>query len=80
MLAGIPVHIRHRGNNDQECFFADNDRAFYVFHLRRLVPLTGCHLHAYCLMPNHVHLLVTADVADGCARLMQRLAQLHRST
>ena len=30
VLAGIPVHIRHRGNNGQECFLADNDRAFYA--------------------------------------------------
>jgi putative transposase len=77
MLAGVPVHIRHRGNNGQECFFADEDRAFYLFQLKRLLPIAACRLHAYCLMPNHVHLLVTPAAIDGCARLMQRLAQLH---
>jgi putative transposase len=76
-LAGVPMHIRHRGNNGQECFFADADRAFYVFHLKRLLLPSQCRLHAYCLMPNHVHLLVTPLVEHACARLMQRVAQLH---
>lgn len=77
MLPGVPVHIHHRGNNRQPCFLADNDRSFYLHHLRRLLPLSGCSLHAYCLMTNHVHLLMTPAGATSCARLMQRLAQLH---
>jgi len=77
MLAGIPVHITHRGNNRQRCFYADCDHAFYLFHLRRLLPHSQCRLHAYCLMSNHVHLLLTPQKLDSCARLMQRLAQLH---
>ena len=77
MLPGVPVHIRHRGNNGQRCFFSDQDRAFYVFHLKRLTGPMCCRLHAYCLMPNHVHLLITPASGDGCARLMQRVAQLH---
>jgi putative transposase len=77
MLSGIPVHVTHRGNNRQRCFFEECARAFYLFHLRRLVPQTQCALHAYCLMTNHVHLLLTAAAVDGCARLMRRLSQLH---
>ena len=77
MLPGVPVHITHRGNNRQLCFHAENDRAFYLHHLRRLSKETGNQLHAYCLMGNHVHLLVTGSTDDACARLMQRLAQLH---
>ena len=77
MLPGVPVHITHRGNNRQACFHADNDRAFYVHHLRRLIRETSNALHAYCLMDNHVHLLLTSSTATACARLMQRLAQLH---
>ena len=75
MLPGVPVHLVHRGNNRQACFFADNDRGFYLHHLRRLVGETPVELHAFCLMTNHVHLLLTAPELDGCARLMQRLAQ-----
>jgi len=77
MLAGMPVHIRHRGNNRQLCFFSDEDRAFYLFHLRRVLYEAACRLHAYCLMPNHVHLLVTPQTPYACAHLMQRAAQLH---
>src|SRR5688572_20119080 len=58
MLSGIPVHIRHRGNNRQRCFYEDRDRSFYLFHLCRLLATSQCVLHAYCLMANHVHLLL----------------------
>lgn len=77
MLAGMPVHITHRGNNRQRCFYEDCDRAFYLFHLRRLVRNTDCALHAYCLMSNHVHLLLTPRTRDSCARLMKGVAQIH---
>jgi putative transposase len=71
------MHIVQRGNNRQICFREEQDRSFYLFHLRRLLRSAGCALHAYCLMTNHVHLLVTADEADGCAVLMKHLGQLH---
>lgn len=71
------MHVVHRGNNRQACFQSDGDRAFYLFHLRRLLAQSRCELHAYCLMTNHVHLLVTAEETSGCALLMQRVSQLH---
>jgi len=77
MLAGIPVHVTHRGNNRQRCFYQDQDRDFYLFHLRRLLPRAGCAIHAYCLMTNHVHLLLTSTSVQGCAVLMKDLGQLH---
>ena len=77
MLPGVPVHVVHRGNNHQACFHSEGDRAFYLFHLRRLLLETRCSLHAYCLMTNHVHLLLTSDEITGCAHLMKRVAQLH---
>lgn len=77
MLPDVPVHVVHRGNNRQACFYGDQDRVFYLFHLRRLLPQSECALHAYCLMTNHVHLLLTARTDTGCAVLMKRLSQLH---
>ncbi len=77
MLTGVPVHIVQRGNNRQPCFFQEQDRNFYLLLLGRLLRSNGCALHAYCLMTNHVHLLVTADRLEGCARLMKHLGQLH---
>lgn len=77
MLSGIPVHIVQRGNNRQRCFYEEQDRSFYLMHLARLSRAEDCALHAYCLMANHIHLLVTSDRLDGCARLMKGLGQLH---
>ena len=77
MLPGVAVHVVHRGNNRAACFFRDEDRSFYLFHLGRLLPRTSCRLHAYCLMTNHVHLLLTAETSSGCALLMKGIAQLH---
>ncbi|MGQ0543901.1 MAG: transposase [Betaproteobacteria bacterium] len=77
MPGGLPVHVVQRGNNRAACFFAEQDRDFYLFHLSRLLPRTGCALHAYCLMTNHVHLLLTPAEPAGCARLMKHLGQLH---
>ena len=71
------MHIVHRGNNRAPCFFSDEDRAFYLFHLCRLLPRSECQLHAYCLMDNHVHLLLTPATASGSGRLMKGVAQLY---
>jgi putative transposase len=47
MLPGVAVNVIHRGNNRAPCFFKDEDRSFYLFHMRRLLPRADCHLHAY---------------------------------
>jgi putative transposase len=43
--------------------------------LYELASMNGCAVHAYCLMTNHIHLLVTPSNGDGCARLMRNLGQ-----
>jgi putative transposase len=77
MLAGIPVHAVQRGNNHGACFFREEDRAFYLHHMGRLLRPSGCVLHAYCLMTNHVHLLLTPLHTRSCGLLMKHLGQLH---
>jgi putative transposase len=77
MLAGVPVHVIQRGNNRSPCFVTDEDRSFYLFHLSRALSRFGCELHAYCLMTNHVHLLLTPRGGESCALLMKHLGQLH---
>ena len=77
MLPGIAVHVVQRGNNQSDCFLAQEDREFYLFHLGKLLPRARCRLHAFCLMTNHVHLLLSADQGDGCAQLMKGIGQLH---
>jgi putative transposase len=77
MLPGIAVHVIQRGNNQADCFFEQADRDFYLFHLGKMLPRARCRLHAYCLMTNHLHLLLTAEQADGCALLMKSVGQLY---
>src|SRR5438105_8217063 len=75
IVPDIAVHIVQRGNDRQACFREDSDYLVYLLHLRDLATKTQCALHAYCLMTNHVHLLLTPRDAQGCATLMRDLGQ-----
>ncbi|MBU1447063.1 MAG: transposase [Gammaproteobacteria bacterium] len=74
-LPNIPVHIIQRGNNRQACFFADEDYRRYLDWLAEYATKTGCRIHAYVLMTNHVHLLLSAEQADAGGALMKLLGQ-----
>jgi putative transposase len=72
---GIAVHIVQRGHNRAACFRHDSDYLIYLATLRQLAEKHECAVHAYCLMTNHVHLLVTPAVAGACTALMRDLGQ-----
>lgn len=74
-LANVPLHIIQRGNNRQACFFADEDYHFYRDWLSEQASKTGCQVHAYVLMTNHVHLLISADRVVAPGSLMKALGQ-----
>lgn len=69
------MHIVQRGHDGQDCFRHETDYIVYLSNLGQLSGKTGCALHAYCLMTNHIHLLVTPSGLDSCARLMRNLGQ-----
>jgi putative transposase len=73
----VAVHLRQRGNNRSDCFRRESDYLLYLLHLRELCARLRCAVHAYCLMTNHVHLLVTPPSAEACKSLMKQLAQRH---
>lgn len=75
ILPNIPQHIIQRGNNRQACFYADEDYQFYLEWLKEYSDETECNIHAYVLMTNHVHLLVTADKAESISAMMKALGQ-----
>ncbi len=77
VLPDVTTHLVQRGNNRAPCFLSEQDRSHYLFHLSRLSGPSGCAVHAYCLMTNHIHLLVTPEKSDSCAKLMKQLGQLH---
>ena len=71
----IALHIVQRGHDRRDCFLHDTDYLVYLANLRDLLARTECALHAYCLMTNHVHLLLTPSNEGACARLMRNLGQ-----
>ncbi len=73
-LAGIPQHVVQRGNNRLSCFLDDEDRQRYLQCLRQTLLRFGCKLHAYVLMSNHVHLLLTPVEAGAVSRMMHTFA------
>ena len=74
-LPDVPLHLIQRGNNRQACFFADEDYQAYLGWLEEYALQTDCAIHAYVLMTNHVHLLLTTKHASGVGKLMKRLGQ-----
>jgi putative transposase len=75
VVAGQPLHIVQRGNNRTATFIDQKDYRVYLALLQLVRKRTGCAIHAYALMPNHVHLLVTPEAKVGPARLMQGLGR-----
>ena len=74
-IRGIPQHVISRGNDRKPCFFASSDFRSYLSLLCEAAGKHRCEIHAYVLMTNHLHLLVTPRVPDGIPRLMQTVNQ-----
>jgi len=68
------LHVVQRGRGRSPCFSCERDRAAYLEALRECAARTECAVHAWALMGNHVHLLVTSVRAAGAARLMPAIA------
>ena len=74
-LPGVPQHVTQRGNNRQACFFEDADYRLYLSLLAAACQRHQCTVHAYVLMTNHVHLLITPQFAQGVSLLMRDLGR-----
>ena len=77
IVPGVAVHVIQRGNNRTACFVEDSDYLTYLAHLRHLSGNYECDVHAYCLMTNHVHLLLTPQTSDSCGLLMRDLGRCY---
>ena len=75
VVPGYPHHVIQRGNRRQQTFFCDNDYRFYLKLLSEYSRRAGTQIWAYCLMPNHVHLVMVPGVEDG---LRAVLGEVHR--
>ena len=65
---GYPHHITQRGNRRQQTFFGDDDYAAYLKLMAEWCGRCGVGVWAYCLMPNHVHLVVVPATEAALAR------------
>lgn len=73
VIPGQPQHVIQRGNNRQPTFFADEDYQFYLKCLQEAAERYECAVHAYVLMTNHVHLLISPSDVDGIVRTLQHV-------
>ncbi|MGQ0594082.1 MAG: transposase [Gammaproteobacteria bacterium] len=74
-LTTVPQHVIQRGNNQQPTFFSEEDYHRYLGCLREAAIRRRCDIHAYVLMSNHVHLLVTPHRPLAIAKLMQSVGR-----
>ena len=74
-LPGVPVHLVHRGVNRAATFLDSRDFARYRDELGESLAEGNIALHAYVLMGNHVHLLLTAPAPGALSRAMCRLGR-----
>ena len=75
VLPGTPLHLIQRGNNRHACFYSDSDYLVYLEWLEEYAKKHECQIHAYVLMTNHVHLLVTPLKAESTGLMMKQLGQ-----
>ena len=75
VVPGLPHHVTQRGNRRQQTFFREDDYAAYVELMAEWCGRRGVEVWAYCLMPNHVHLIAVPQSKDGLARA---IGEAHR--
>ncbi|MDF2371428.1 MAG: transposase [Rhizobiaceae bacterium] len=75
VVPGLPHHVTRRGNRRGQVFFEDSDYALYLDMLTESAARARCAIWAWCLMPNHVPIILVPSEADG---LRRTFADLHR--
>jgi putative transposase len=75
VVPDLPHHVTQRGNRRERVFFGDDDYALYRDLLHEACAREGVAVWSYCLMPNHVHLILTPSTPEGLGRA---LGKAHR--
>jgi putative transposase len=75
IVPGAPLHVIQRGNNRDVCFYGEDDYSAYLGWLEEYARHSGCAIHAYVLMTNHVHIHLTPKSGESAGDLMKRLGQ-----
>ena len=74
-ISGIPAHVMQRGHNGDPIFFGEADYIEYLKIFKKVADLYECDVHAYVLMTNHVHFLLTPYNKIGVSKLFQHLGR-----
>lgn len=74
-VAHVPQHVIVRGNNSESIFKSPHDCKSYLYFLQEAAAKNHTNIHAYVLMPNHVHLLMSSDCDVGVGRTIQAVAR-----
>ncbi|MDO6427239.1 transposase [Thalassotalea sp. 1_MG-2023] len=74
-LPNVAHHIIQRGNNRQACFYCQQDYQNYLSWLKEYAKEYYCYIHAFVLMTNHIHILVTPEYPNSLALMMKQLGQ-----
>jgi putative transposase len=77
VLVGHPQHVIIRGNNREPIFYSEGDYQFYLEKLLEASEKHSCDIHAYVLMTNHVHLLITPNEENGISKTIQMLGRYY---
>ncbi|MCF6361811.1 MAG: transposase [Gammaproteobacteria bacterium] len=75
VVPNYPHHVTQRGNRRQKTFFCEDDYRYYIDLISEFSRQSGTEVWAYCLMPNHVHLVMVPGEEDG---LRAALGEAHR--
>jgi putative transposase len=75
VATGLPHHVTQRGNRRQQAFFCDEDYDCYVELMAQFCRAEQVEIWAYCLMPNHVHLIAVPQSVEG---LRRAIGEAHR--
>jgi len=76
-LPGIPQHVVIHGKGNGPCFSCDSDYQFYLDCLKKAAVVVNCRIHAYVLMPDHVHMVVTPGIEFGITNMMQSVMRCY---
>jgi len=77
IIENQPHHVVQRGHNRKAVFFREDDYLYYLECLETAAQRCGCQLHAWCLMTNHIHLLVTPSTKQALSSMMQMIGRLY---
>ena len=75
VIPGVPHHVTQRGDQRRQVFFTPEDYRTFLLYLRKRAKAHGVGINAYCLMPNHYHVVATPQTEDGLALVFGRLDQ-----